>query len=236
MYQNPRPRPSDLAARYDGEYLDYEIRNAEAFLNLMELGLRDLGFDRIEADLPTGKSFLDVGCATGALVERAARRGWDARGVEICGPAAEYARNIRKVSVLTGTLEEAAFPEDSFDFVHSSHVLEHIAEPREFVAEIRRILKPGGWCAIVTPNTASLQARLFRGQWRSAIADHVHLFSLYGLRRLLSETGLVPERWVTWGGMARGLAPAPIKSVLDRASKVFGFGDVMAVLARKPSA
>lgn len=236
VYQNPRPDPADLTLRYDEEYLDYEVRNALPYLRLMLLGLADLGFERIEAALPEGRSFLDVGCATGALVEHAARRGWEARGVEVCGPAAEYGRRVRGVTILEGSLRDAAFPDDGFDFVHSSHVIEHVPEPGAFLAEIRRILKPGGWCVTVTPNRTSLQAALFGPGWRSVIPDHMHLFSRSGLLRLIRDSGLSPLRTVTWGGIALGLAPAPVKAALDRAAKLLGFGDVLAVLARKTAA
>lgn len=235
VYQNPRPDPSDLTLRYDEDYLEYEVRNALPYLRLMLLGLSDLGFEGIEAALPAGRSFLDVGCATGALVEHAARRGWDATGVEVCGPAAEYGRRVRGVTILEGTLRDAAFPEGRFDFVHSSHVIEHVPEPGAFLSEIFRILKPGGWCATVTPNRTSLQASLFGPGWRSVIPDHMHLFSRSGLLRLIRESGLEPLRTATWGGIAQGLAPAPVKAVLDRAAKLLGFGDVIAVLARKPA-
>lgn len=234
VFQNPRPMPGDLARRYDEEYLGYEVRNAQPYLRLMLLGLADLGFEALEAGLPAGRSFLDVGCATGALVEHAARRGWEARGVEVCGPAAEYGRRVRGVTILEGTLQEAAFPADSFDFVHSSHVIEHVPEPGLFLSEIFRVLKPGGWCVTVTPNRTSLQAALFGPGWRSVIPDHMHLFSRSGLLRLIRDSGLAPLRTVTWGGMAQGLAPAPLKAVLDRSAKILGFGDVVAVLARKP--
>lgn len=236
VYQNPRPTPRDLARRYDEEYLEYEIRNAQGYLDLMLLGLRDLGFWEVEAGLPEDRCFLDVGCATGALVEYAARRGWKAEGVEVCGPAAEYGRKVRGVMIREGTLEDAAFPEAWFDVVHSSHVIEHVPEPGAFLAEIRRILKPGGWCVTVTPNRTSLQAALFGSGWRSVIPDHMHLFSRPGILRLIRDSGLEPLRTVTWGGIARGLAPAPLKAVLDRSAKLFGFGDVLAVLARKPAA
>ncbi|HSV56445.1 MAG TPA: class I SAM-dependent methyltransferase [Magnetospirillaceae bacterium] len=234
-YQNPRPRPSDLASRYDEEYLAYEINNAEPYLRLMLLGLADLGFDGIEASLPAGRSFLDIGCATGALVELTLLRGWDAEGVEICVPAADYGRRVRGVRIHAGTLLDAAYPDGRFDFVHSSHLLEHVPEPGDLLKEIHRILKPGGYCAAVTPNRAGLQARLFGLDWRSAIADHMHLFTKASLVRMLRDRGLEPLRAVTWGGIAEGLAPRPVKAALDRAAKAFGFGDVVAVLAQKPS-
>lgn len=232
VYQNPRPLPSDLANRYDEAYKQYEVENAENFFKLMRLGLADLGFDEIEASLPAGRRFIDIGCATGVLVRHMADRDWEAVGVELCEESADFGRRQRGVEIRTGTLETAAFPDACFDLVHSSHVIEHVPEPGAFVNEIRRVLKPGGWCITVTPSVSGFQARLLGRHWRSAIPDHVHLFSPPGLQRLFSERGLAPVRLKTWGGIAKGLAPAPIKSVLDRWAKRYGFGDVMALLAR----
>ncbi|MCK7577141.1 MAG: class I SAM-dependent methyltransferase [Chromatiales bacterium] len=141
---------------------------------------------------------------------------------------------MRGVPIRTGTLQDAAFPEGRFDFIHSSHLIEHVPEPGEFLAEVFRVLKPGGYCVTVTPNRDGLQARLFGGGWRSVIADHVHLFSRSGLIRLTRAWGFTAFRTVTWGGIALGMAPAPVKAALDRSAKAFGFGDVVAVLARKP--
>lgn len=233
-YQNPRPRPSDLIGRYDEDYKSYEVENASNFLNLMKLGLSDLGFDALEASLPGERSFLDVGCATGALVEYLGNRGWKSEGVEVCGSSADWGRKVREVKIHTGTLDSLNLPSESLDLVHSSHVIEHVPEPRQFLEEIFRVLKPGGWCITVTPNTASLQAVLFGKNWRSTIPDHVHLFSRRGLGRLLKETGFRTRRWKTWGGLALGAGAPWLKTPLDRAAKILGFGDVVAVLARKP--
>ena len=233
IYQNPRPVAAALSERYDDGYKQYEIESADAFLKLMLLGLEDLGFETIEASLPREKAFLDVGCATGALVGSMAERGWRAVGVELNEGAARYGKERRGVDIRTGTLEDAAFPDGSFDLVHSSHFIEHVAEPGAYLEEVARILKPGGWCVTVTPTVDGLQARLFGKNWRSAIADHVHLFSARGLIRLASDKGFDTLKLKTWGGMAQGLAPMPIKRFLDRAAKRWGFGDVMAILSRK---
>ncbi len=232
IYQNPRPRPTDLAKRYDEDYKQYEVENAENFFNLMRLGLADLGFDEIEASLPADRRFIDIGCATGVLVRHMADRAWESVGVEPCEGSADYGRRQRGADIRTGILETAAFPDAHFDLIHSSHVIEHIPEPGAFVDEIRRVLKPGGWCVTVTPSVAGLQARLLGKHWRSAIADHVHLFSPPGLQRLFADRGLQPVRLKTWGGIAKGLAPSPIKTVVDRLAKRCGFGDVMALLVR----
>lgn len=232
IYQNPRPRPIDLANRYDEAYMNYEVENAENFFSLMCLGLSDLGFDEIEASLPGERRFIDIGCATGVLVRYMADRAWESSGVELCDESAEYGRRYRAVDIRTGTLESVAFPDAHFDLIHSSHLIEHIPEPGAFVDEIRRVLKPGGWCVTVTPSVTGLQARLLGRHWRSAIADHVHLFSPPGLKRLFADRGLQPVHLKTWGGIAKGLAPTPIKTLVDRMAKRWGFGDVMALLVR----
>ena len=93
------------------------------------------------------------------------------------------------------------------------------------------MLAPNGYAIITTPNIAGLQARLFRSSWRSAIPDHLFLFSKRTLPRLLERAGLEVLRLVTWGGLAVGTAPAWIKNRIDTAAKRMGFGDVMLVLA-----
>lgn len=48
--------------------------------------------------------------------------------------------------------EPYPFPDDTFDLIVSDWVLEHVANPEEFAAEIGRVLKPGGWFCARTPN------------------------------------------------------------------------------------
>jgi 2-polyprenyl-3-methyl-5-hydroxy-6-metoxy-1,4-benzoquinol methylase len=233
VYQNPRPVFDDLRGRYGEGYFSYELENDLNFFNLMKLGLADVDFDRLTEGLPRPRRFLDVGCATGMLVEEMKGRGWDSQGVDLCRESAEYGRRVRGVPIFAGTLEEARFPRESFQAVHFSHLIEHVPDPRGFLREVAGILAPGGRAVITTPNIDGLQARLFRGGWRSAIADHLVLFSPGTLRRLVVEAGFRVERTVTWGGLAKGTVPAFVKNPADRLAKRFGFGDVMLFLVRK---
>jgi len=237
LYQNPQPLQSELLERYDEEYFEYEIDNQEAFLQLNLLGVRDVGFyDDIQKDsfsVQKAPTFLDVGCATGRLIQHLHTEGWKTQGVEVCSPAAEYGRRARGVSIFTGTLEEAKFPSSHFDVVHASHVIEHLQEPDEFIREARRVLKPEGYLLLITPNSGGFQAKLMRGKWRSAIADHMVLFSRKTLTLLLEKEGFLVERSKTWGGIPRGMAPTWIKTIADRLAKRAGWGDVMVVRARK---
>jgi SAM-dependent methyltransferase len=238
---NPQPEQPEVSDRYQAghgtDYLSYELANEGPFLRLQELGLRDAGFDQIEADLKARTRdakprVLDVGCATGALLEKLRGRGWDCTGVEI-SPSAEYARRERSLDVLSLPLEACDFPAASFHLVLASHLIEHLNDPAGFASEVRRVLAPGGYFLATTPNIDGFQARLFRGRWRSAIFDHLYLFSVKTLSRLLMDRGFAVERVRTWGGLAAGAAPRPLKTLADRAAKRFGFGDVMLIRARR---
>jgi len=242
LLQNPQPKPAELIQRYDREYFEYEIENAEPYFQLMLLGLQDVDFfSEIESAAGAadgregGKSFLDIGCATGTLLAYLKKRGWKEKGVEVCVPAAEYARDVRGVDVYIGTLQEAGLEDSSFDIVHASHLIEHLNQPGEFLRRVHLLLKPGGRVLLTTPNCSGFQARLFGGAWRSAIADHMFLFSKQTLSRLLEKNGFEIEKIKTWGGIAAGIAPAPLKRLLDRSVKKAGWGDVMIIRARKPA-
>lgn len=232
IYQDPQPRADNLIARYDEEYAAYELENAANFLDLMLKGLADVDFfGRMERS-GVDRSLLDIGCATGALLEHAAGLGYRVQGVEVCEPAARYGVAQRGVPIAVGTLDEADLGDARFGAAHFSHVIEHVADPRGFLREVRDRMLPGGLMVLVTPNTAGLQSRLFGAAWRSAIADHVHLFSRRNLVRMLSEEGFEVLATQTWGGLGIGTAPRWIKRPVDWLAKRFGFGDVVLVLSR----
>lgn len=233
VYQNPQPLQHELADRYDEEYFKYEAENEMQFLDLMEKSLSDINFDSIERRVLPDRSFLDIGCATGLLISRMKKHGWQEQGVEICRPAAEHGMKVRGVRIFVGTLEEAGFASRSYDVIHCSHLIEHLTDPRAFVREVSRLLKPGGYFIVTTPSIDGFQARLFGPEWRSLIPDHMCLFSRKTLRRLLREEGFRILRERTWGGLAVGTAPMLIKSLFDGLAKRLNFGDVMIYLSTR---
>jgi 2-polyprenyl-3-methyl-5-hydroxy-6-metoxy-1,4-benzoquinol methylase len=234
IFQNPMPSEDDLRKRYDSKYYDYEIENEKKFFGLMKLALGDVRFFELTEALPPGKQFLDIGCATGMLLEYLTETGgWEARGVEVCEAAVRYGREKRGLRIFHGTLAEASFPAASFDVVHASHVIEHVTDPSAFFHEIYRIVKPGGRFVVTTPNASGLQSRLFGNTWRSAIADHMYLFTKKTLAGYLSLAGFTVFRKKTWGGIAKGLAGPGVKKMIDTFAKISGCGDVMVFLGEK---
>ena len=246
VQMNPQPEAAQVARRYSethgADYLEYELANEASFLRLQLLALKDAGFEQLEQKLfqqaekggaAAGPAVLDIGCATGALLFALKQRGWRTLGVEI-SPSANYARkNGLEVSSLS--LEKNHFPAESFDVILASHLIEHLNDPALLVRETFRLLKPGGHFFVTTPNIDGFQARLFKGGWRSAIFDHLYLFSKKTLKAMLLNAGFKVESFRTWGGLAAGTAPAWLKKIADPAVKLLGAGDVMIVRAGKES-
>ena len=231
VQMNPQPDAEAVKRRYGGDdYLEYELANEKSFLELGLLTLSDAGFYQFERTLGAAPGrALDVGCATGALLSELMGRGWQVEGVELNGKQADYARRVRGLPVYVQPLEECSLTAGSYTLITASHLIEHLRRPRHFLAEVRRLLAPGGRLFLTTPNIDGFQARIFAGRWRSAIFDHLYLFSVKTLTRLLEQEGFGVERIVTWGGLASGCAPRPVKFMFDRLAKRFGFGDVMVI-------
>jgi len=238
IQQNPQPLAASVLRRYGQDYLAYEVERQFDYRDLELLALADLRFGERVAPLVEearregrAPAILDVGCATGALLARFKESGWLATGVEACAESAAYGSEHFGLDIRPTTLEAAGLGASRFDVVHASHLIEHLNDPAGFLSEVRGLLRPGGLLFLTTPNADGFQARLLGKAWRSAINDHLYLFSAGTLRSMLERKGFTVEGSITWGGWARGLPLAFLKPSLDRAAKRHGAGDVMACVA-----
>ncbi|MBS3921101.1 MAG: class I SAM-dependent methyltransferase [Deltaproteobacteria bacterium] len=133
---------------------------------------------------------LDIGCSNGTELYKLKKMGWETYGVEMDEEASKRARS-KGISVFTGGLLEANFPDQFFDVVRMSFVLEHLPNPRETLVEIKRILKPRGRIFLSVQNAGSLHYWLFGERWFSLdIPRHLFSFSVETLRKLLSSLDL----------------------------------------------
>lgn len=181
-------------------------------------------------------ALLDVGTGVGILLEVARERGFAVRGVEVSGWAAEYARKEKGLDVATGTLEEARFPDRSFDVVVVNHVLEHLPEPGTSLAEIRRILADNGLLVVGVPNAGSLMAALLGPRWSSWRPEqHAWHFTPATLSALARVAGFrvvrldARERNPPAGWGVRAIAHRAI----DAAAWLAGRSESMLLIARK---
>lgn len=156
--------------------------------------------DPLKLDWAGGGRLLDVGCSNGRLLQDMCELGWQVSGVEVNEGAARFAREQRGLEVYNGTLHEAKFPDNYFEAITCSHVLEHFHDPLGELEEMRRILKPGGQLIIALPNWDSLGRRLFGSYWMALeIPRHLYHFDKQSLRAMLAKAGfeIVRESY-TW--------------------------------------
>lgn len=198
VFTNPRVMASRLLEAYrdskDDTYVtEADARSMNAYLSLAA----------IRRHAPGGR-LLEAGCSAGYFLN-AARLTYDVAGVEPSSWARRIAAERLKLPVTAATLEEARFPEASFDAAALIDVIEHVADPKGLLAEVARLVKPGGIVYLVTPDIGSLSARLLGGRWWGLRPAHVFYFSRATLRRLLEDSGFDPVdtrsygRIFTWG-------------------------------------
>ena len=103
--------------------------------------------------LQPGDKILEIGCGIGTIVFELMKQGYDARGTDISQVAIEYGRGkYEGIRLDVQSAEELAFDNEAFDVVLSFDLFEHIARIDQHVSEVGRVLKPGGYYLLQTPN------------------------------------------------------------------------------------
>ncbi len=196
----------------------------------------------------TSGRLLEVGCSTGELL-LAASSSFTVTGVEADVASSQVAR-ARGINCLNGTLPDAHFPDEHFDAALLYHVIEHLASPRRALQELSRILRPGGWLVIETPNIATLWFRLLGSRWRQFIPDHRFFFTPETIKRLCLASGFEVVELRSAGRsmsvrlfisrvsrynkrLARALATLSQQLQLDDRTIHLNLGDIMRVYARR---
>jgi 2-polyprenyl-3-methyl-5-hydroxy-6-metoxy-1,4-benzoquinol methylase len=212
VYANPRQDPSVIIETYEAVKDPLYIEEREGRVLTFERHLRPL--ERLTGP-PNGRRLLDVGAYTGVFVEIAARRGWEAWGVEPSRWAVGEARK-RGLQVVQGTAETADLPREYFDVVTLWDVVEHLTDPLGELRCIRRLLKPGGLLVVHTIDIGSLFARLMGRRWPWLMEMHLYYFDRRTLRMMLEKAGFVAQsiraqgRYLRLGYlMSRATALAP---------------------------
>lgn len=208
LLTNPWPVPNELAAYYPDDYISFVVQNrartrlARALRGVLRAPyvLRYGPVDTTPRPSKPGERILDVGCGSGAYLQRMQRLGWDVHGIEPSPAAALAARNLLGVSndrIVVGVAGEIDWPAETFHLVTLAHVLEHLPGPKQMLVEIWRWLRPGGRVRIWVPNIDSVESKVFRSFWFGLdVPRHLVHYSRPRVMSLLDETGFDVERIV----------------------------------------
>jgi SAM-dependent methyltransferase len=175
---------------------------------------------------------LDVGCGDGSALAVAGGRNPAHRfaGVDWSGGALRRAQALG-LTVLRGSIDpRLPLVDGAVDVVIMSELIEHLVDPDGAVAEVRRVLRPGGSLLLSTPNLAAwynrgllavgvqpifseVSLRGVFGRPGRVVAGHLRLFTLRALTEFLTASGF---RCVTVTGARYHDVPRPL-GPLDRA-------------------
>ena len=216
----PRPTSGELDALYEA-YYNFggsreesrcgQLRQAFLTSRLYRLWLAadgDVSFHGVAAARP-GVRLLDYGCNEGRGLALYRANGFAVEGLEPNRVVAEQAR-ARGFTVHNADLAEFR-PREPYGVVVLSNVLEHALDPGEMLAQVGRLLAPGGEAWVSCPNGESWLRRLFGRAWINwHVPFHVVHFSRATLERALDESGFAvtdarqatPALWVAQSAIA----------------------------------
>ena len=142
----------------------YYDRFSETYDNERHRGYHKL-IDELELDLVrrygAGKDVFEAGCGTGLLLREAAGVARSAVGLDLSRGMLAPAR-ARGLTVVQGSLTDVPLPSESFDLVYSMKVLAHVPPIERAVAELARLVRPGGHLLLEFYNPFSLR---FLAKW-----------------------------------------------------------------------
>ena len=210
----------------------------------------DDGYDRVDSDGhavrarmaaalqligPGPGTVLDAGMGPGRLCTELARRNWTVSGVDAAEEMVAVAR--RRLGegadrLLVGEIEALPFPDGSFDVVAATGVLEYADVPRA-LAELARVLVPGGRAVVSYPNPHALPALWRSFVWYTAVRAVKRLLRMPHpsiprgasaipaprFERLLAAAGLEPVARVVSSFL---VLPSPVDIALPRLAARLG--------------
>lgn len=190
-----QPSFDEIKNIYSNEYYkSWGMENGEN--NEVALMKKSTFRNMLKKILPYKKSgnILDIGTASGFLLEEAKKIGFEPYGVEL----SEYSSSIAKQKfgndrIHNGTIETSNFPENFFDLITMTDLLEHIQKPIEMLEICYKMLKQystgGGYIMITVPDTTSFTHNIMKSKWMQYKLEHLFYFNKNNFEIMAKNTG-----------------------------------------------
>lgn len=178
IYANPMPRFID----------DYETTEDQVYVRSSKQ--RRKTYDRLLVDILKFKEkgrLLDIGCATGILMDAAAPY-FDVEGIELSKWAAD--RASIKHRVYTTPLRETNLANNTYDIITLMGVIEHFSEPLQEISAISKLLSCGGLLVIYTGDVEAWLPKMLGKRWWWYQGMHLNMFSYRTCCDLMLKCGL----------------------------------------------
>lgn len=187
VFANPAPSPETITNLYsrveDPAYEEEAKGRVKNFIPIL---------NRLEVIQPEKGRLLDVGAATGILLNQAKKRGWQIEGVEPSRWAVELAGRKYGIKLIESSFEKAPLEPESFDALTMVDFIEHIFDPLTACRKAFSLLKKEGVICLVTPDINSPAARLAGKRWWHYRPAHLAFFTFKSLFTLLHRCSFQP--------------------------------------------
>lgn len=210
MMNIPRDHKSESIREFNRSADDYDTQSP--FYYRMTRLCDDAVIARISSLQKPTLRILDVGCGTGALLEKVRHAFPDAvlHGIDISPNMLAVARskNLRDVVLDEGDAENLPYANRSFDIITCCSSFHHYPNPQKALAEFQRVARPAGTliiCDMDLPDAARLIANhiLFPLQKKG----DVHVYTHWEIKQLLINQGwkycrvnrITPVEWIAIG-------------------------------------
>jgi len=196
MRTNPRPTPETMGFYYPDNYGPYrgtkvnpDIKNNghSSFWRRWVKHIFRFNTTRMPKLQPS--RVLEIGCASGAFLNKMSHKGWKVEGLEFSKTAAQSARSLG-FPVYTGSLETAPDPKCLFGLVVGWMVLEHLHNPVLALQKLHRWVEPRGWLVLSVPNAGSVEFKIFRDRWYALhLPNHLYHYTPDSLSKICEAGG-----------------------------------------------
>jgi 2-polyprenyl-3-methyl-5-hydroxy-6-metoxy-1,4-benzoquinol methylase/spore coat polysaccharide biosynthesis predicted glycosyltransferase SpsG len=193
---------------------------------------------------------LDIGCAYGPFLVAAKEEGFLPLGIDPTQDAVRYVQETLGISAVQGFFPNCQLPTPQggnaatppYDVVTLWYVIEHFRDGFTVLAEIKKLLKPGGIIAFSTPSFSGISGRKsLRKFLEKSPADHFTIWSPKMCKKALALAGFKvkkivisgchPERFPLLGKFAKS-KKSPLYWLFLAVGKIFSLGDTFEVYAK----
>ena len=196
-FLDPRPTQAELGTLYKQCYFHEQYGQGLAVESL-EMRRRISQEDhRVKFFRPYKKNgrVVDCGCGLGYFLHACRFYGYDVSGVDISDYASSYVKDVLRIPIQVGGVDEIQFENASIDVVTMWHFLEHTSNPRDYLKQVALWLKPGGLLVVDVPNYRGTDAQKYGNHWVGwQVPYHLFHFTPETIKDLLAACGFITIR------------------------------------------
>ena len=188
IVQHPPPEPHAMVSYADAEYEKGGLYREYVEAREMKLEHFRRRLERLLPRVSRGR-LLDIGCSCGYFMEVAAASGFQVEGLEFSRAAIAAADPEIRLHIVCSSVDEFESSR-TYDLVTAFDLIEHVPQPKEFLRKVHRLLAPGGWLAMTTPDAGHFLRYVMGSSWPMLQPmQHLTIFSRQAMRLALQEAG-----------------------------------------------